>query len=216
VIAVAVGLAHACALTSAGAVKCWGTNLDGELGNGGDPAGSSTPVDVAGLSSGVIAITAFAGGTCALTDVGTVFCWGTAGGPTPEDRGLSDVTAIDLGGDEFCAITSDGTSGCFGDLATAIASGGRHECEITPAGGVECMGDDSFGQLGNGTTSASPSPPVNVTGLSSGIVAIDAGQDHTCAITNYGGVKCWGDNTDGELGNGTTTSSSTPVDVTGP
>ncbi len=97
---------------------------------------------------------------------------------------------------------------------TAIAAGAVHTCALTAEGGVLCWGGNYFGQLGNGSTAFSPVPVV-AAGLSAGVTAIVAGDNHTCALSRGGRVTCWGQNYYGQLGNGTTIGSSVPVEVPG-
>ena len=161
---VVAGDTHTCALTSAGAVLCWGENIYGRLGNGATGS-SSTPVAVSGLSSGVSAISAGSFHTCALTRAGAVLCWGyNLYGQ------LGTGTNIDSGIPVAVSSLSSGVS--------AIAAGGFHTCALTSAGAVLCWGRNSFGNLGNGTLGDN-STPVAVSGLSSGVSAITAGAYHT-------------------------------------
>jgi alpha-tubulin suppressor-like RCC1 family protein len=257
VIAIAAGAHHTCAVTGKGSVKCWGLNDGGQLGNGTN-ADSSTPIDVSGLASGVVAITAGAGWVCALTSAGGVKCWGwnqygqLGNGKKGQDSstpvevsGLaSGVSAISANGLHVCALMTAGRVKCWGSTfddqsfprttnsdvpvevpglgsgSTAISAGGLHACAITKGGGVECWGTNGNGELGNGSRTDSDSP-VEVEGLTEGVTALAAGSTddflptHTCALTSAGGVKCWGPNAHGQLGNGSTKDSSRPVDVSG-
>ncbi len=199
VTAITAGGATACALTSAGSVECWGWNDDGELGDG-TTTDSDTPVAVSSLTSGVTAISAGYGHTCAVTS-GAAVCWGDN-----KDGELGDGT--DTQSDTPVAVSG------LSSGVTAISASNGHNCALTSAGGVKCWGYNSDGELGDGTTTDSDTP-VAVTGLSSGVTAITAGEDHTCAVTTAGAAECWGANEYGQLGDGTTTASDTPVAVSG-
>lgn len=95
-----------------------------------------------------------------------------------------------------------------------IDSGYYHNCALNSSGGIKCWGYNAYGQLGNGTNVDSVIS-VNVYGMSTGVASIALGGWHSCALTTYGAVKCWGENWSGQLGDGTNANRTTPVDVTG-
>lgn len=99
--------------------------------------------------------------------------------------------------------------------STSIAAGGKHTCALTSVGGVRCWGLNNYGQLGNGASPNRSEVPSQATGLASGYTSVVAGQDFACALSAAGGVKCWGRNQRGQLGTGSTTNQSVPVDVPG-
>lgn len=244
VMAVTTGLDSTCALTITGEVKCWGNNMNGQLGDNSTTK-RSAPVSVLGLNGGVVAIATGFYHTCAITTGGKIKCWGHHSddylNPKDETSLASGVTAIAAGEFNICALTTAGGVKCWGGNSTgklgdthitvhsswppvdvlglnsgvaAITLGYRHACALTITGGVKCWGNNDKGQLGDNSTTNSLAP-VNVDGLNSGVVAIAAGYFHTCAITTAGGIKCWGQNNEGQLGDNSTTDRLTPVDVSG-
>ena len=198
--AIAIGTNHTCALTRSGAVRCWGGNSHGQLGDG-TTTHRYTPVAVTGLGSGVRAIAAGADYTCAVTSASRLKCWGWN-----RYGQLGDGTRIDR--HRPVAVT-----GLAGGV-TEVAAGAGFTCALTQTGGAKCWGDNAFGQLGDGTTTERHRP-VDVSGLASGAAAIDVGRGHTCAITGAGAAECWGWNAYGQIGDGTTADRHTPVAVSG-
>jgi len=198
--AIATGNDHSCALTVEGGVKCWGINNYGQLGDG-TTSNRTLPVDVLGLTTGVVAISAGESHTCARTAAGGVKCWGNnSAGQLGDGTTSNNTIPFDVLG-----------------LATgvaAISAGGSHSCALTAAGEVMCWGWNAYGQLGNGTVEGS-AWPVLVSGLAGTTSAISAGSAHTCALDAAGGARCWGYNHSGQLGDGTTTDRSTPTGVLG-
>jgi alpha-tubulin suppressor-like RCC1 family protein len=216
---------HVCALLSDGSEKCWGANEHGELGTGsnvgpetcfyhwrgagpGAPC-SRTPVSVQGIMA-VRAIGTGGNDSCAALESEAVECWG----------------------DDHSGELGDGNSGADSDIpaevlgvttAVALSLGKNFGCAALASGHVECWGGNAFGQLGSGTETgpetcseeACSTRPVEAAGITSA-AAIGAGNLHACAVLTDGHVDCWGDDEQGELGNGSAShSSDTPVEVQG-
>jgi alpha-tubulin suppressor-like RCC1 family protein len=228
VTAVDAGARFTCAITDSEDAKCWGSDVNGELGNG-SAGGGYTPGDV-DLPSGTN-VASISGGylhACALTTDGDVWCWGSndfgqlgTGAGTGDQHTPIELTALE-------------------DVA-AISAGWYHTCALLDTGGMKCWGQSESGQLGDGAlcgvtpgvcdgvlTTADEAfierSPVDVcdigatrpcgSNLIEGIAKIDAGFAHTCAITTVGRRPlCWGYNDDGQVGDGTTSDIATPVEV---
>jgi alpha-tubulin suppressor-like RCC1 family protein len=199
VIAVSAGSdsLHACALAN-GAVKCWGANSSGQIGDGSN-SNRNAPVQVSGLASGVQGIATGNYHSCALVN-GQVQCWGNNGGG---QLGLDPSTTT--------GTTTPAGIPLSGNIQS-ITTGSEHTCALV-GGSVWCWGSNTFGELGNNSTTGSY-VPVQPSGLGSNIQAVAAGSIHTCAIAN-GSLYCWGDNSSGQLGDGTTAARLIPVPVQG-
>lgn len=190
-----------CALMNDGKLKCWGSGGH-RIGLGISEKFSAVDSNTAGVRASDVAMGN--NHTCLLTTVGGVKCWGQNGlGQLGNNTNVGQDSQYGL--TDVVGLTSN---------VSAIAAGHDHTCALTTSGAVKCWGNNYSGQIGNGSTYTYLQPS-SVSGLSSGIVAIAAGQDHSCALTNYGGVKCWGSNANRKLGDGTSTNRLTPVDVVG-
>ena len=212
------GSSHTCALTTSGGVKCWGRGRNGELGNDGTDD-TDAPVDVVasdGSSTPLVNISQISSGsshTCALTTSGGVKCWGNGyQGRLGNDGTDSTDAPVDV-------VASDGSSTPLANISQ-ISSGSSHTCALTTSGGVKCWGSGHQGELGNDDYSLTDKDaPVDVVASDgsstplANIVQVSAGNDHTCALTTSGGVKCWGRGRNGELGNDGTVDTDAPVDV---
>ncbi|MCL6577174.1 cadherin-like beta sandwich domain-containing protein, partial [Kyrpidia sp.] len=246
---VSAGGGHSLVLTSDQTVWAWGDNTNGQLGDG-TTTGRQTPTPAQGLSS-VAQVSAGESHSLALMSDGRVFAWGknssgqlgnnsTVDSNVPvQVQGLpTNVTAVAAGGNHSLALTSDGriyawgsnSSGQLGDGTTnnataaepvaglliglnpvAVSAGKDHSLALMQDGTVYAWGGNSYGQLGNGTTTASK-VPVQVTGLAN-VAAVSAGGYDSLALTSDGYVYAWGLNSSGQLGDGTTANRNTPVRV---
>jgi alpha-tubulin suppressor-like RCC1 family protein len=243
---------HSCAVRTDGAVRCWGDNGLGQLGNGAT-IDSVVPVEVWGLGSGVAEVGTGSAHTCARKTDGTLWCWGSS---VNGELGIgleldsydtipnqvyalgNAVAQLSVGWQHTCAVKTDHTLWCWG-LSTygeigdgttntstvpvqvtalganvaAVSAAVDHTCAIKTDGTLWCWGYGLKGELGNGISVISY-VPVQVTALGGNVAAVSAGWSHTCARKTDNTLWCWGDNPEGELGNGTTTGSMTPVQVT--
>ncbi|MFZ0041926.1 MAG: hypothetical protein WAK93_11510 [Solirubrobacteraceae bacterium] len=206
---------HSCALLASGTVACWGDNKDGQLGDGtltgparcAGTACSPRPVRVIGITH---ARQISAGGdtsnegdgdhTCAVIASGTVKCWGAN-----YSGELGDGAIID----RSTPVSVRGVS-----RATHVAAGGYASCAVLHSGRVTCWGDNSSGELGSETTTGFRTAPVAVKQITDATSAT-AGGYHSCVVLGGGKVECWGDNTNGELGDGTIGEALTEVPVHG-
>lgn len=200
IISVAAGGGFSLFLEEDGTPWSWGGNMYGQLGDGtnGDWHYKDTPHQVPGLS-GIVQLQAGHLYSLALKDDGTVWVWGTNGnGQLCQDSSVS-LSNVPV---QVSGLTN----------ITAIAAGDRHCLVLKNDGTVWGWGYNSYGQLGNGSTIEAQRSPVQVSGLS-GVVAVTAGYWHSLALKSDGTVWAWGNNTSGQLGNNSTTNSSTPVQV---
>ncbi len=190
---IAGGVTHACLRRRSGAVACWGSNSQGQLGDG-TITSRMVPTDVPGLTDAVD-ITTGTAFSCAVRTGGTVVCWGDNGYGM-----LGDGTTTDR--------RSPGTIPSLVGVTT-VRSGDYHSCALLADRTVWCWGYNANYQLGDNTTTMRTTP-VTVTGLTD-IVEIAAGGSTSCARNSTGAVYCWGYNNYGQVGIGTTVAARVPT-----
>ena len=197
------------ALQTDGSAWAWGQNDEGQLGDGTN-TNRNAPVRVSGLSSGVVAVAAAEDNGFALSADGTVRAWGNNAVGTL-GNGIAGNSNVPVG------VVDSWFSSALSDVV-AIASGGFHGMALKSDGTVWAWGTNGFGQLGQGSTPLASSIAVQVRGLDGGghlsdVVAIAKGRGHSLALKSDGTVWAWGHNIYGQLGDGTTTTRTTPVPV---
>jgi alpha-tubulin suppressor-like RCC1 family protein len=207
VIDIAAGGYHACAILQSNAVYCWGENNQGQLGIGtsdGNP--HPTPAQIPSATYSQIAAGSYH--TCGIEGTGGtnyLDCWG--------DNTFGELAIGTTDGSPHPTPTNTGNI----YLSGYVSAGGGHTCAIGGSGGLYCWGDNSAGAIGVGVTGGTYATPqfitVNPTGLGTSLVS--AGNNNTCAIDAQAYAYCWGDNVDGQLGNGSTAAANAPVRVPG-
>jgi alpha-tubulin suppressor-like RCC1 family protein len=193
-----------CALAADGAVWCWGSNMQGLLGNG-STVDSSSPVRVTGLGTSVAQISGGQYGNghiCARKGDGTAWCWGSGSygelGNGAQAQSLTPVQAN------------------IGTSVLSIAAGGAHTCALKTDRTVWCWGNGSYGQLGGGMP-ATAAVPTQIVSLGATVSELASGSLHSCAVKLDGTLWCWGLNSHGQIGDGTSQAGSNrfvPTQVT--
>ncbi len=220
VVEVAVAANHTCARHSTGTVDCWGANESGQLGDG-TTTNRTSPRRVVGLSDAV-EISAGEWSTCARRMNGTVVCWGDASVGGVGDGGSGYATCQQVAGSltiqYACAPTPRAVSGISDAVQVSVGSG--FACARRATGAVACWGVNQQGQLGATTTdtcrvdlSSYPCARTPITLGLADVAEISAGYAHACARQTDGSLRCWGLNSDGQLGDGTTMRRDVPASV---
>ena len=215
-VSLAVGGLASCAVLDSGRIACWGYNMFGWLGDGGymnahgNEVYSSTPVFVADITNAKSITGSHEGYSfCALLGDGGISCWGDNGfgalgaGYSYEQMGYSTTPVPVIGISSAQQIASNGI--------------GHGYCSVLSDHRVECWGDNSLGQLGDGGAESFSDTPVFVAGVSNARLLVGDGTGSGyCALLETNQISCWGNNSNGQLGNGSSISgSSTPVLVSG-
>ncbi len=198
--ALEVGGAFACGLRADRSVLCWGGNRAASTSDEGPITRGSSRVLYSPTPTGLAEVVDVAAGSehlCGLRVDGSVVCRGSNG------RGQLGTGVISASSAPTQVV----------DLSDAIdiGAGGGHTCAVRASGRVVCWGAGGNGQLGDGRIASSRPRPTAVGALVERAEHVTAGSAHTCALAASGSVWCWGGNSAGQLGDGTTTQRLAPV-----
>ncbi len=202
---ISLGAMHGCAVTGAGMLYCWGDNSSGQLGTGNTSAAYTAYQIIANVSK----VATYENTTCMVYGAAkNVFCVG--------DNQYGQAGAVPSANKLLFTAIMTSTGAALANIVD-IEVGMNHGCALDNAGIMSCWGDNFYGQ--SGSLSTAPHRAVKVAALSTSgapkVVDMALGENHTCALLANNEVKCWGRNDHGQLGNGTTTDSATPVLVSG-
>lgn len=190
----AVGASHGCATRSDGTLWCWGSNSNGQLGTGSS-ANTFSPTQVSG--SGFASVSAGAAHTCATYRDGTLACWGLNEAGQLGDGSTSSRKAPTL---------------VAGNDWALVGAGGASTCAIKLDGSLWCWGDNASGQIGDGSL-AGRIQPTQVKSVNGTWSAISLGNAHACGLLSTGALYCWGDNSKGQIGDGSVSARTKPYMV---
>jgi formylglycine-generating enzyme required for sulfatase activity/alpha-tubulin suppressor-like RCC1 family protein len=192
---------HACALAPSGAAYCWGDGETGSRGDGSTAVYGATPVVVLGSLTFTSVVAGFAH-SCGLMAAGAAYCWGdNSSGQLGDGTTTNRLTPVAVAG----GLT----------FQTLVAGGYGNTCGLTTSGAAYCWGSNGNGGLGDGTTTDRSTPVAVSGGLTFQSLYGGEGDNHICGLTIPGVAYCWGRNLEGQLGDGTTTSRTSPVPVSG-
>jgi len=209
----ALGGSHTCAIVISGELKCWGLNAFGQIGDA-EYTNKNSPINVVGVFRfGTRTATKISLGTfhtCAIDDEDNAWCWGwNQYGQLGDGSTINRSTPV--------PVVSHSNSNNQ-QSASQIELGGSHSCIIDAADEIYCWGRNNRGQLGDGTSTSTSNTPVPVdfssTSGSSAVIipaSISLGDFHTCALDKLNVLYCWGRNGYGQLGDGSTTDTSSPI-----
>ena len=192
---IAAGRGHTCVLSD-GRVACWGSNDNGQLGDGSQDSHFEPSIVAADFAFSQIS--AGFNHTCGLTTGNEIVCWGSN-----STGQLGDGTT-----QPRTAPVRINTTASFG----LVRTGRDHTCALSKSKTVFCWGSNTDGQLGDGTLQRRNSP-IDVDDIPGQVTDLTVGRDHTCALTGNGEAWCWGRNEFGQLGDGTSTSRNKPTRV---